>query len=79
MTSEQLISKAKEHAEEFIHLMPNGQQAIDGPAKARDDVVVYFGDGDDPALRMTFDKETGDFIDATSHLEVKTLTKIRMK
>jgi hypothetical protein len=66
MKNEQVISKAKEYAREFIGHMPIDSKLIDGSAKLTDAVVIYFGDGPDPILTVILDKETGNFVSATS-------------
>jgi hypothetical protein len=66
MTNEELISKAKEHARLFINQMPVDPKIIDGIARVREAVIIYFGDDNELLFKVTLDKKTGDFITAES-------------
>ena len=66
MTHEELIAKAREHARLFMSSMQVSPSVIEGDARLRETVMVYFGNENDSLLKMTLDKETGEFINAES-------------
>jgi hypothetical protein len=67
MTHDELIAKAREHAEVFERGSPLPARVAEfARTRVREAVLITFGSNDrDDFIEMLLDRETGDFITAT--------------